>query len=30
MDAVYIGIGVAFFAMAWGLVGAFSRLHGGV
>ena len=29
MDAVFIGIGSVFFAVAWGLVWAFSRLQGG-
>jgi hypothetical protein len=29
MDAVFIGIGLAFFAVAWALVWAFSHLQGG-
>lgn len=28
MDAVYVGIGAAFFAIAWGLVWALSHLQG--
>jgi hypothetical protein len=28
MDAVCLGIGAAFFAIAWGLVRAFSHLSG--
>jgi hypothetical protein len=28
MDAVYVGIGAAFFAITWGLVRAFSHLQG--
>ena len=29
MDAIYIGIGLAFFAVSWALVRFFSYLQGG-